>query len=458
MLRIQRAQRCKLMSMRLKCFLYLVLAAPVLGVIGSSGVSAQPVRHDLDSGESLVADGFVLTEFEPSERFTGGQLHITTTTGFSEWILQAKPDAPSSPMRGWLVPDSSARGWRIETRMQLLARDCVGTDGPGLWVDDGTTSFRVHFLADSVLFDTSDDALEMDTTDAFHVYRLQSPSTRRVQLFVDDVMKLEVMLQPSAGRALMFGDLGGCAATDSVWDYVEYDTFGEGSTGDQDADGIADASDDCVLVADPEQSDGDGDGIGDICDGCPVDADNDADHDGLCAEDDVCPDDSRNDQDNDGVCDTMECDAVKPNSGAPGLGAMCPAICNCPILGIDPVGFDNFLPAGGSGGASAGSGGAGGSTGTGVGVHAGNDKGAGAGGATDTSGAMMDIKGSAGAGPTGAASTKQSHDGGGCALVAGRSHTSGSVALFVLLALAAFRVRSSRCSPAARCTRHRRPS
>jgi len=38
--------------------------------------------------------------------------------------------------------------------------------------------------------------------------------------------------------------------------------------GDQDGDGIPDASDDCPTIADPGQQDGDGDGLGDACDPC----------------------------------------------------------------------------------------------------------------------------------------------------------------------------------------------
>jgi hypothetical protein len=39
--------------------------------------------------------------------------------------------------------------------------------------------------------------------------------------------------------------------------------------GDSDADGIPDATDNCVTVANPDQHDDDGDGVGDACDPCP---------------------------------------------------------------------------------------------------------------------------------------------------------------------------------------------
>jgi hypothetical protein len=38
---------------------------------------------------------------------------------------------------------------------------------------------------------------------------------------------------------------------------------------DADADGVADAQDNCPTVANPDQADGDGDGVGDACDRCP---------------------------------------------------------------------------------------------------------------------------------------------------------------------------------------------
>jgi hypothetical protein len=51
---------------------------------------------------------------------------------------------------------------------------------------------------------------------------------------------------------------------------------------DRDGDGIADASDNCPDVANPDQGNEDGDAFGDACDPCPIDTNNaDPDGDGV---------------------------------------------------------------------------------------------------------------------------------------------------------------------------------
>jgi hypothetical protein len=47
---------------------------------------------------------------------------------------------------------------------------------------------------------------------------------------------------------------------------VEHDIYARTSSLDSDADGVADASDNCPLAANPSQADKDADGIGDACD------------------------------------------------------------------------------------------------------------------------------------------------------------------------------------------------
>ncbi|MGH8189323.1 MAG: thrombospondin type 3 repeat-containing protein, partial [Steroidobacteraceae bacterium] len=83
--------------------------------------------------------------------------------------------------------------------------------------------------------------------------------------------------------------------------------------GDTDGDGVCDKTDNCPLVANPNQADSDGDGIGDACD-TPTDPcaalGGDTDGDGVCDKIDNCPlvaNPNQADSDGDGIgdaCDT----------------------------------------------------------------------------------------------------------------------------------------------------------
>lgn len=116
------------------------------------------------------------------------------------------------------------------------------------------------------------------------------------------------------------------------------DTDGDGTSDwgddDDDDDGLPDASDNCVKVANPDQDDGDGDGVGDACDNCPDIANpgqEDHDQDGHADACDVCPfvaDPDQIDSDGDGfgdACDNCP-DTPSPDQGDPdndGLGNPC---------------------------------------------------------------------------------------------------------------------------------------
>ncbi len=130
------------------------------------------------------------------------------------------------------------------------------------------------------------------------------------------------------------------ARTETI-DAIDGSTLYSGvpSDGDDDGDGIANASDNCPTVFNPArpvdggaQGNADGDADGDACDVCPLDADltvcsvfnpDDRDGDGVDAPGDNCPDDANADQlDTDldlkgDVCDPCPATANPGNEGCP---------------------------------------------------------------------------------------------------------------------------------------------
>ncbi len=101
------------------------------------------------------------------------------------------------------------------------------------------------------------------------------------------------------------------------------------ASGDDDGDGIPDASDVCPGIYDPLQWDTDGDGVGDDCDDCPLQADSsdcaptvgDSDGDGIPNESDNCVyvgNADQADNDSDGIGDV--CDACPDEPNPDGAG------------------------------------------------------------------------------------------------------------------------------------------
>jgi hypothetical protein len=128
--------------------------------------------------------------------------------------------------------------------------------------------------------------------------------------------------------------------------------------GDADGDGVADADDDCPLLANPDQADTDGDSSGDACDNCPALAnppqrdldrdgvgdacDPDIDGDGVANAADVCPASyvagrafdqvfagGGPDSDGDGIADDCDACPADPENDADGDG-ICGNMDNCP--------------------------------------------------------------------------------------------------------------------------------
>lgn len=351
----------------------LVLAGLAVGAPRTA--LAELVRYELDSVDALTADGWSYIQMGGTATYGGSLLRLQTSHGYNEFLLRNESDKPALT-KGWVGTVDAGRGWWVEARLRIAAATQCAGGGPGLTVNDGKVGIRLLIDGSGAHYSAATTQnLPVASTSELHTYRIQSLGNRHVQVLIDGKLVSDDPAFAGQGydKWLELGDLGGCDATDATWDYVAYDTFGPGaSAGDDDQDGVANASDNCALVANADQKNGDGDGAGDACDVCPQDAQNDQDSDGKCAEVDVCPSDARNDQDNNGVCDTMQCASYQSAAFPPGS---CPPICNCLPIGNDPIGgfgnLDNFggtysPPLGGAGSGN-GSGGAakGGATGQG---------------------------------------------------------------------------------------------
>jgi hypothetical protein len=133
------------------------------------------------------------------------------------------------PKDTWHKYVSNARGWVIETSMRVdpsTQPDC--TDGAlMIWANDHTNLLIVGFSTNAVCLTYPDQVRSyMNTTDAFHIYRIESKG-REVKIYVDGKLKINHALSWSGGGSdvLAFGDGNGAKRSLSYWDYFSYDIF-----------------------------------------------------------------------------------------------------------------------------------------------------------------------------------------------------------------------------------------
>ncbi len=202
------------------------------------------------------------------------------------------------------LPESATGEWYVEVRTRAIE-----LTRPTLAVESGA---HVTLRLDAPPWLTPDGAFDAHE---FHVYRLQYLGRYRYQVAVDGLLVDDVHQAYGNGYARREEPTATSVNLSiegiSEFDYVEFHAGPSPrvqAEQDPDGDGIANATDNCSMLANPWQQDRDDDGDGDACDPCPADPDNDVDRDWICGDVDVCPTDFRNDQDGNGVCDTTECD------------------------------------------------------------------------------------------------------------------------------------------------------
>lgn len=200
-----------------------------------AGVSAK--MYDLSSDAPLAADGWNLWNESGTQEFAYGYMQVHAIH-FDEWLLDPSSNAP------WFSA-TDEQGWAIETRVKILsASGCalyLGAIGPGVWIHDGTTLVQLEFHPDHAgIKYPSEHLVAMDTTNDFHVYRLQNLGKKHMQFWVDGKLALDVPQLDGSGDGtiqLDFGDLGGCSTSESVWDYFEYQTSAASAPGGADGAG-----------------------------------------------------------------------------------------------------------------------------------------------------------------------------------------------------------------------------
>ena len=176
------------------------------------------------------------------------------------------------------------------------------------------------------LYDDVTDAVVVSnrSCDTFEVFSDVEVSNQAYTALAEGRYRLEVYGRDSAQNI---------GAVDSwVWEVLV----------DTDGDGVMDALDNCVMVANADQLDTDGDGDGDLCDVCPDDALNDSDGDGVCDSVDLClGDDLSGDTDLDGVCDDNDICPLDALDDSDGDG-VCDGADLCPNSATDDADADGI--------------------------------------------------------------------------------------------------------------------
>ncbi len=157
-----------------------------------------------------------------------------------------------------------------------LFGDSVSISGNNVLIGTPQDSTKAFRAGSAYLFDATTGNL---------IHTIENPSPAASDLFARSVS--------ISGTNVIVGVYGDdTGATNSGVAYY----FLETALQDTDDDLVADISDNCPAVPNPDQLDYDIDGLGDVCDAFPFDPLNDADADGVGGDIDNCPDVSNSDQ------------------------------------------------------------------------------------------------------------------------------------------------------------------
>lgn len=208
--------------MKKNCVRIFLLAFAILFFLDVSKGRTEPVVLDFDTYPS---GNWVLWDCSGtgSSWVSGGILTIDAPDTCHEFMLW-------HPYDEWHQQVDNSRGWVIETRLQIdpitepTGSDCRSVQ---IWANDHTNLVIIGFSTNEICIAYPDRVhFPMDTTDDFHVYRIESKFDR-VRVYVDDVLAIDHTLSWTGGGSdlLNFGDGYGAYTSLSYWDYFWYDVF-----------------------------------------------------------------------------------------------------------------------------------------------------------------------------------------------------------------------------------------
>lgn len=185
----------------------------------------RPVIQNFDHRPGPVWETWDCGDGIGSSRVSHGILTIDADSCY-EFMME-------DPVGKWHEFVDNRRGWVIETSLRVDAanppEECDDFPGHSLqiWANDHTNLVIFGLTTNEVCISYPDIVrFSMDTTDAFHIYRIESKG-RAVRVYVDGKLAIDHTLTTTGGGStiLAFGDGHADEETRSYWDYFSYDVF-----------------------------------------------------------------------------------------------------------------------------------------------------------------------------------------------------------------------------------------